>query len=244
MTSLSKLALMILFLILPYRVSAQTLIADLSSHLVAITTGFTGAKVVMFGTKEGKGDIVITVEGPGFDTIIRKKNHIAGFWINRDQMTFIDIPGFYKVASTRPIEEIANVAVLKRHMIGMRHLRYTPKDLDISEFRDFKYSLIRLKQKEGLFQKSDQKIVFLGNKLFRATIDFPSNVPTGIYRVTTYLFEDGEVINAQVTPLSVSKLGLSAEISDFATKNASLYGIVAVLIAAVTGWFASILFRK
>ena len=31
-------------------------VADLSSHLIAITTGFTGASVVLFGATEGRGD--------------------------------------------------------------------------------------------------------------------------------------------------------------------------------------------
>ena len=38
---------------------AQQLVADLSSHLIAITTGFTGTEVVLFGTTDGAGDVEI-----------------------------------------------------------------------------------------------------------------------------------------------------------------------------------------
>ena len=37
--------------------AAQPLEADLSSHLVAITTGFTGSEVVLFGAVDGPGEI-------------------------------------------------------------------------------------------------------------------------------------------------------------------------------------------
>lgn len=43
---------------------AQQLVADLSSHLIAITTGFTGTEVVLFGTTDGAGDVAIVVTGP------------------------------------------------------------------------------------------------------------------------------------------------------------------------------------
>ena len=43
---------------------AASLVADLSSHLIAITTGFTGTEVLLFGAKEGPGQVVMIVRGP------------------------------------------------------------------------------------------------------------------------------------------------------------------------------------
>ena len=40
---------------------ANTLVADLSQHLVGITTGFAGADVLLFGAVEGHGDVVWSV---------------------------------------------------------------------------------------------------------------------------------------------------------------------------------------
>ncbi len=40
---------------------ASTLVADLSRHLVAISTGFAGTDVLLFGDTEGKGDLVVFV---------------------------------------------------------------------------------------------------------------------------------------------------------------------------------------
>ena len=45
---------------------AQNLVADLSHHLIAITTAFVGTQVVAFGVAESGHDIIVTVHAvPG-----------------------------------------------------------------------------------------------------------------------------------------------------------------------------------
>jgi hypothetical protein len=64
------LALLTLVLLAPgERARAEALAADLSKHLIAITTAFVGTEVVLFGTSDGQGDIVVTVHGPRQDTV-------------------------------------------------------------------------------------------------------------------------------------------------------------------------------
>ena len=43
---------------------AQTLVADLSSHLVSVTTGFAGTDLLLFGAVADEGDVVVVVRGP------------------------------------------------------------------------------------------------------------------------------------------------------------------------------------
>src|SRR3546814_6756500 len=59
---------------------AEELLVDISQHLVAITTGFTGADVLLFGVREGPGEIVVVVRGPHMSTTVRRKDRIAGIW--------------------------------------------------------------------------------------------------------------------------------------------------------------------
>ena len=57
---------------------ATSMVADLSEHLIAITTAFVGTDVVLFGTSDGSGDIVVTVRGPRQNVVVRRKAEIAG----------------------------------------------------------------------------------------------------------------------------------------------------------------------
>ncbi len=73
---------------------------------------------------------------------------------------------------------------------------------------------------------------------------FPANVPTGLYTVNVYLVRHGQVVSAATTPLSVSKIGLSAEIYDFAQGRGLTFGLIAVAFAGFAGWAASRVFQR
>ena len=65
---------------------------------------------------------------------------------------------------------------------------------------------------EGLYPRVNQKVTFVGDRLFRATVTFPSNVPTGSYLAQVYYLRDGQMVGAQTTPLFVSRIGMEADI--------------------------------
>ncbi len=73
---------------------------------------------------------------------------------------------------------------------------------------------------------------------------FPADVPTGNYGVEILLLRDKAVVSGQTSPLFVSPEGLDAEVHDFADHWALLYGLIAVLGAAMAGWLASLPFRN
>ncbi len=222
---------------------AQALVADLTNHLIAITTGFTGTEVVLFGAIEGEGDVIVVVRGPEQPIEVRRKERTLGIWLNRSDMTFADVPGFYTIASTRPIEQLARPEVLTRYRIGVGHLALEAVD-PTDQVDQFRQALIRNKQREGLFPTTVGTVTFVGSRLFRTTVAFPANVPTGSYQVSVFLMRNGQVQGAQTTPLLVSQLGLSADIVDFAYRRAILYGLISVLVAAVAGWLGSVAFRR
>ncbi|MGE5517739.1 MAG: TIGR02186 family protein [Bacteroidota bacterium] len=239
----------------PRALAAEPLVADLSKHLVAITTGFAGTDVLLFGAVEDVpvapgaaatgGDVVVVVRGPNRSEIVRRKARTIGIWMNSGLAEIADAPAFYRVAATRPLAEIASPAVLERHQIGLDSLSLDirPRDrkADTRQYRD---ALVRLKQSQGLYGDRVQDIGFLGNRLFRTDVHFPANVPVGTYLVEVYLIAGGEVVSAQTTPLVISKIGLGADLYDFAHQQAALYGMIAILLAASAGWAAAVAFRK
>lgn len=220
----------------------QPLVADLSSHVIAITTGFVGTSVVLFGAVEGPGDVLILVRGPESVVSVFRKERVLGLWMNTDRLTFRSVPSFYLVASSRPLEEMIPEALSDRLSLGLAHLRFDSAAHENAKV--FQDALIRIKQRQGLFASKVGAVSFLGGRLFRTNIYFPSNVPTGTYVVETYLIRDGEIVTAQTTPLVVSKIGMEAWIHRFAHDFPALYGSVAVLCALMAGWAAALVFRR
>lgn len=236
------------------------LVADLSNHLLAITTGFAGASVLLFGAIEDKadgdkagdaggdgdrGDVVVVVRGPAQPEVIRRKERFMGIWVNRAQAVVSDAPVYYRVAATRPLDEIAAPAVLDRQQIGLDHLSLTVRRKDsTADDQDYRAALLRLKTGARLYDAVPGKVAVMAGRLFRTEMEFPANVPTGTYQVEVYLFQGGRVVSAQTTPLVVGKIGIGAEVFDFANQQAALYGVMAVVLAVAAGWLAAVAFRK
>lgn len=231
----------------PTRAETQPIVADLSERLVAITTGFAGTDVLLFGATGAPGDVVVVVRGPMETQVIRRMARFGFIWANRNSVTFADVPSFYAVASTRPVEDLLSPSALQAHQIGAANLKVTP----IAGERDdpeilalYRRALERLKIDDDLYRYAPQGVQHLSNRLFRTDLHLPANVPVGNYTVEVYLVHDGEVVSAESTPLIVSKIGVGAEVYYFAHHQSALYGIVAILVAVFAGWVAAAVFRK
>jgi uncharacterized protein (TIGR02186 family) len=224
---------------------AQQVVADLSRHLVGITTGFVGTDVLLFGATEGEGDVIIVVRGPDRRETVRRKDRVGGIWVNTDEVAFTAAPAFYAVTASGPVGEIVSPRVLWRHRIGTENLELRPVGpLDASDLAAFRAGLLRNKIRQGLYYDKPGRVTFLGNRLFRANLYFPANVPTGTYTVEVLLARQGQIVSAQTTPLLISKIGIGAEVYRFAHENSVFYGIFAIVMALAAGWIAGVIFRK
>lgn len=242
-----RLALLVLALLaaLPAPARAQALVADLSDHLIAITAGFAGTEVLLFGATEGEGDVIVIVRGPEVPVVVRRKTRAVGIWVNTERIAFSGAPAFYRVAASRPLDEIANAALRTRQQIGIEYLRLTAeRELTPTKYNNFRQGLLRNKVRENLYSDQVGDVSFLGPRLFRTRFSLPANVPPGTYTVEVLLVRNNQVIAAQTTPMLVNKTGIGAEVFDFAHRHAAVYGLMAVLIAVFSGWAAGTVFRK
>jgi uncharacterized protein (TIGR02186 family) len=241
----AALGFAVLVLVLPRGAEAQVLSADLSSHVVAITTGFTGTSVVLFGATDGPSDIIAVVRGPDQSVTVRRKSRVAGIWMNTRRMIFSNVPSYYALYSSKPLDEIAPPGMQALHRIGIDNLRFRTGATPAAEDRaTFRTALLEERQRQGLYSRTPGRVAFLGDRLFRATIDFPANVPTGTYLFEVFLVRDKMVLSGQTTPLVVSQAGFDADINEFAQRQALSYGLLAVSAAAMAGWLASLPFRN
>ena len=89
--------LLALLVIIP-AAKSQRLALDLSNDEVAISTGFTGTELLLFGATEGQA-ILFTVVGPRSDEVVWRKERVAGIWVNGDSITFKSAPAYYLIAA-------------------------------------------------------------------------------------------------------------------------------------------------
>ena len=218
---------------------------DLMEHRITITAGFIGTDVFIYGVKDGPGDVVVVLRGPPVDYAVRRKERIAGIWLNTDRVDFQSVPSFYAIASSRPIDEVMSPSVQAHNEIGLGQLNLQPaEDANPADTAEFAAALIRIQKSAGLFRAAVASIDLKNKPLFNGRVHFPANVRTGTYDVKVLLFQDGEVVNAQTIPLQISKGGADAWIYNQAHDQSAAYGLSAIVGALLLGWAAHLVFRK
>jgi uncharacterized protein (TIGR02186 family) len=226
---------------------AEDLVSGLSQDTIQITSNYTGTDIVVFGDIERPQsltgyDVVVVVRGPDTDVTVRKRDRIAGIWVNRDAATLSGMPSYYFLASTRPLSKIAPTATLERYELGLQSLE--PETVASHHpVEPFRQALLRHLESDALYTEN-MGVEFLSNTLFRARVPVPAVVTRGQYNVDVYLFRDGDVVSAQSTPLFIDQTGLERRLFNFAHDSPFRYGIFTVLIALFLGWLSTVIFRR
>ena len=87
-------------------------------------------------------------------------------------------------------------------------------------------------------------MTFLTPAVFRAAIPLPADVPIGNYAIDVKLFADGAMVARTDAALEVTKAGFEQYVAEAARDNGLLYGLATMLMALLTGWIASVVFRR
>ncbi|HMA73556.1 MAG TPA: TIGR02186 family protein [Xanthobacteraceae bacterium] len=246
-----------LFVVSTLPAGAERLVSSLSSHIVQITSSFTGVELVLFGTVENDQamaprtsgyDIVATVTGPHQSVVTRRKERMFGIWINAESRSFAEVPSYLEVLATRPFESITNADTLRRQQIGIANTvlpeQIEPDSTDVIPNDQFRDAFVRIKRERNLYGEITNGVTFLTPTLYRASIFVPAEAAVGNYEVDVKLFADGAVIARTNSAFEIVTVGFERFIANAAVDHGLAYGVAAAMMAVLTGWFASIIFRR
>jgi uncharacterized protein (TIGR02186 family) len=227
---------------------AEDVVSGLSQDQIEINSSYTGTDIVVFGTIERPSislgrDIVVVVRGPETTITVRRRDRVAGLWVNRDAARFSGLPAFYFLASTRPLHDIAAPEVLTRYGLGALNLTPTA----VTSHHDslpFREAAIRQLAGRGLYTEAPGAIDFHSENLFKTVVPIPAGVARGQYNVEVYLFRGGNVESVQSTPFFIDQIGLERRLYNFAHGRPLGYALLAVFMSVLFGWAASVLLRR
>ncbi len=249
-----KIFLVLLLAWMPQSVFAQRLVSKLSAPEISINSTFTGGSLALFGNVEaligedgvidGPFDIIVVIQGPSTNMLVREKSRQLGIWLNAQTVSYEGIPAYFHTLSTRVIPEIigetsaADLGVtLSSQIQGIEG--QTPQII-----AQFTSELKRLMGLSGTFGDNPNAISFHSDTFYSANLELPSNVPNGTYLATTLLFKQGELIDKDAQRFFVRTVGIEKFISNSARDFPALYGIACVVLGLFTGWFGGVVFRR
>ncbi|PWJ22110.1 TIGR02186 family protein [Jannaschia seohaensis] len=243
---------LLLLLALALPAAAEEVVADLSQDRVSISTSFDGSEILVFGAIKRQAPIplqpplavIVTIEGPDEPVVVRRKDRVAGIWVNVEGIEVERAPAFYAVASTRPLSEALSETEDLRWSISTRQkLRAVGAASEAANAPAFLDALIRVRQAEGIYARAEGTVQLRDDTLFSTKIALPSALTEGNYETRIFLTRGGEVIDSYATSIYVSKVGLERFIYTLAHDQALIYGVLSLFIAIVAGWLASAFFR-
>ncbi|MBR0826420.1 TIGR02186 family protein [Bradyrhizobium manausense] len=236
---------------------AERLIVSVSNHRVTVTPNYSGEELVLFGSVEKDSstpadrtayDLVVTVIGPRADMVTRRKERTFGIWINTDYRQFLQVPTYLALFANRPFEEITSPEIARRQQVGLNNVLLTQRVsgdyADVVPNDAFRSAFIRLRTQHGLYREDGAAVTFLTPTLFRTGIPLPAEVPIGTYQVEIKLFSNGVFVTKTETAFEIVKVGFEQFVATSARQNGFVYGLVTAAMALMTGWMASIVFRK
>lgn len=223
------------------------LVADLSNRDIEVSTGFTGAELLVFGATEaaigpGGDEILVVVRGPTRPVVVRRKVRALGvLWVNGPAARFADVPGFYAIAGTRPAWQLLPEQERQNNGLGLDSL---PLASTGARNPNFRAALLNLEKEAGVWLEDAAQVEIGANRLFHVRVPLPAAVPTGDYRVEVLLVRSRRIHARQELDFRVDRIGVADRIATVAQDQPLVYGVVCVLLAAFAGWFGSVLFRR
>lgn len=237
--------------------AAERLIVSVSRHQVRVNSSFDGTQIVLFGSVErdaqtvprrGPYDIVVTVTGPKETAVTRRKERVLGIWVNVASRTFVNAPTYLQVLGSRPFDQIAPADRLRRWAIGIDNVQLPqqvgPDIADTVPNDPFRQNFVRLKTEHGMYGQWPNGVTLLTPNLLRADIPIPAEAPFGNYDVDVKLLADGALLTRTNSAFEVVKVGFEQFVASSARDYGLLYGLATAIMAMLTGWFASVVFRR
>jgi uncharacterized protein (TIGR02186 family) len=223
---------------------APVITLALSKAEIRITAGFHGDILAVTGTAPTNSEVILRLSSPAEEETLDLKGKRGPLWLTVGKVRFESAPRIYKLRSTRPIGEILPPAEQVRQTLGVEGLKASLRVQPGVDAGLFASELLRLKRDDGFYDTQGGGVIRGAEGTYRTEFRWPARGPSGAYRMDAFAVSKGAVTGSAHREILVQKVGAEAWISHLAAAHGLIYGLLAVLLALLTGLAASALFGR
>jgi hypothetical protein len=214
---------------------------------VQIGAFFSGQTVTVEGSIPAGAQAVLEVVGRSADIPLMRKGRRGFLWMNVGEITVHDAPSLYLVMSTaKELLTSTTGAATWGYQSLEKRITFSG-DIEPSERPLFMKQFLELKESENIYATFPGalkvKAAAGGQNPVQGTFFLPTNTKPDTYKVILSVITDGKVVSSASTDLTVAMVGFPALLANLAFQHGAAYGVIAVVIAIVTGFAMGFLFK-
>jgi len=227
--------------------AAESVSVASSPDDILMDARYDGVTLNVSGEVPSGSDVIVRLVGEPESIHLREKGKVFGLlWMNVGTLGFDNVPRIYLAAASRGFDELGQAG--RSLSIAGLHERIAQEHVSASKELDAVSELLRLKVRDGLYAESSGSVRLGddagGSRAFSASLSIPSAITPGTYTLEAVAVQDGVVVGTASAPVKAKLVGLPAWLSHMAFDNGLLYGIMATVIAILSGLAIGLVFQS
>ncbi len=228
---------------------SETAKLKVTPRRMAISEFFHGARITVSASVPKEAAAIIEFKGPGLKEQLMRKGRRGGLWMNVGEIEVEGAPSLYMFMSTdRNILSGPSNASAQWGYPALRHEVKFSGSMPVGKSDEIFTQFIKLKESGGFYGVFPGSIKRLHGasgdySAIQGKIQLPSKILPGNYEICLYVLNNGSLTEKKCVGFRVTMEGLPAVLSSLAYRHATVYGLLAVLIALVTGFVMGFVFK-
>ena len=212
-----------------------------------ITESFHGGSVAVSAEIPKGAQAVVEIKGRAHEADLVRKGRRWGLWMSVGEVTVDEAPSLYLVMSTDP-KMLSEKDPGDRWGYGalrdeVKFSGRIPKAGSAFLFDQF----VKLKESQGLYGLFPGALKVVGTHgdtvAVKGNFRVPGNIKPEKYQVKLLVLSNGKIVERRDIEFPVEMKRVAAFLVNLAYKHGTLYGLLAVFIAMVTGFLMGYLFK-
>lgn len=215
--------------------------------ILHITESFRGASVSISAEVPKGAGAIVEVMGPVQDDHLLRQGRRGGLWMSVGEVAVHGAPSAYLLLSTPDLTTGRDCGAQSWYAALQKRIEFDGSlpERGVGALFD---QFVKLKESEGLYGVFPNSLKLASTSGDRSKVEgqfrLPSNIEPGNYRITLSAINSGKVVDQRSFELPVEMRGLPALLISLARQYSLVYGLMAVLVALLTGFVMGLLFKS